>query len=520
MDASATPANLLLTTADLAARQEFQLGEAAVSPATRLVRGPGGQAELEPRIMQVLVVLADAAGTVVTRETLFDRCWGNAYVGDDSLNRAIAGVRRVAKDVAAGSFEVETVPRTGYRLVGDVRVAERVSEEQPPVRQVSRRTIVVGALAAVAGAGGLGLWSVRSSQADRRFNELMDRADQAIDYGSPSASDSPIKYLQPAVAMRPDNAKAQGLLASALGYQAEFDPREAGLLAQRAERSARATLALDPAEPNARLALLFLQRSTLDLATNEDRLRAILATDPENMLAMRNLWGLLQSVGRSRDSFAMIERAIALKPLAAANNFPLAQLLWILGRTAEADRVIDRAMQYWPLHPWVRNARFSIYAFTGRPRAALAMLDDENTRPQTFTPAEISMRRAWLLALDQPSPATVSAARTANIEMAKRSPALAPQAILMLAVLGDVDAAFEIANELFLFRGPIVSHPQAGSARPTIKSNAWRFTPWLFTPPGRAIRADPRFNALCDGIGLTEYWAKRGIKPDYQLGIT
>jgi hypothetical protein len=42
----------------------------------------------------------------------------------------------------------------------------------------------------------------------------------------------------------------------------------------------------------------------------------------------------------------------------------------------------------------------------------------------------------------------------------------------------------------------------------------------LFTPPGRAIRADPRFNALCDGIGLTEYWAKRGIKPDYQLGIT
>jgi hypothetical protein len=34
------------------------------------------------------------------------------------------------------------------------------------------------------------------------------------------------------------------------------------------------------------------------------------------------------------------------------------------------------------------------------------------------------------------------------------------------------------------------------------------------------MQSDPRFAALCDGIGLTEYWAKRGIKPDYQLRIS
>jgi hypothetical protein len=52
-----------------------------------------------------------------------------------------------------------------------------------------------------------------------------------------------------------------------------------------------------------------------------------------------------------------------------------------------------------------------------------------------------------------------------------------------------------------------------------VRSTAWRFAPWLFIPPTASLRADPRFNTLCDGIGLTEYWAKRGIKPDYQLGI-
>jgi hypothetical protein len=31
------------------------------------------------------------------------------------------------------------------------------------------------------------------------------------------------------------------------------------------------------------------------------------------------------------------------------------------------------------------------------------------------------------------------------------------------------------------------------------------------------MQTDPRFNALCAGIGLTEYWARRRIKPDYQL---
>jgi hypothetical protein len=40
---------------------------------------------------------------------------------------------------------------------------------------------------------------------------------------------------------------------------------------------------------------------------------------------------------------------------------------------------------------------------------------------------------------------------------------------------------------------------------------------WLFTPPCASIRADPRFKEICDGIGLTEYWRRRGVKPDYMF---
>ena len=513
----------MLKLTDLALRPDFRLGPMLVSPSRRLVEGPGGYVHVEPLIMQVFLLLLDAGGKVVTRNELFDQVWGGVMVGDDSLNRAIAKIRRIGEQVAPGLFDIETIPRTGYRLTGEIQFQQQMPEsidaDHPAGgHRISRRLLLGSGAAVAAAVGGLGLWSVRRSQADRRFDELMDRGEQALEYGDPSVN--PAQYYRQAAAIRPDDAKAQGLLAYSQANAAEFGQAgDASAALQEAERATRAALALDPNEPNARLALIRLQRSMLDLATTEDRLREVLATAPNNILAMRDLWAPLQSSGRSRDTLAMIERALAVKPLAAANNYPRAQLLWILGRNAEADRVIDRAMQFWPSHRFVRFARFTIYAYTGRPRAALAMLNGEQTRPQNYTPEAISLWRVSLAAIDQRTPASISAARRANLEVARRTPALSNQAILTLSTLGEVDAAFEIAEELFAVRRPSGRQPRAAANWPPAKSTAWRTAPWLFTPPTAPMRADPRFKTICDGIGLTEYWAKRGIKPDYQLGI-
>lgn len=66
----------MLKLSDLAARPDFELGVLSISPSRRLVRGPAGELSLEPRIMQVFMLLVDAAGRVVTRKEIFDRCWG------------------------------------------------------------------------------------------------------------------------------------------------------------------------------------------------------------------------------------------------------------------------------------------------------------------------------------------------------------------------------------------------------------------------------------------------------------
>lgn len=503
----------MLKLSDLALRPDFQLGPMLVSPSRRLVEGPGGHAHVEPLIMQVFLLLLDAGGKVVTRNELFDQCWGGVIVGDDSLNRAIAKVRRTGAQVAPGLFEIETIPRTGYRLTGQVLTHLSEEPERTPARttaprRISRR-LVIGSGVAAASLAGAGFWSIRSRES-QEFNELMRRGEEAVAYGDPSAD--PARYFERAAAMRPGDARAQGLLAYSRAVRAGNAPEPGNALLQ-ADRAARTALAQDREEPNARLAATIIQRSSLDFAETEDRLREILRTAPANIPAMRLLWNLLQCVGRSRDALALVERAIAVQPLGASNHFPRAQLLWILGRTAEADRVIDQAMENWPDHRFVRFARFTIFAFTNRPGAALAMLESPDTAPQSYSPEGIALWRVNLSALDQRTSASIAAARTANLAATKRNPEQSSQAVLTLSALGEIDAAFEIANALFVV-------PDARGSRPPAKGTAWRFTPWLFTPPTEGLRNDPRFKSLCNESGLTEYWARRSVKPDYQLGIT
>ena len=498
----------MLKLSDLALRPDLQLGPMLVSPSRRLVEGPGGHAHVEPLIMQVFLLLLDAGGKVVTRTELFDQCWGGVMVGDDSLNRAIAKVRRTGAQIAPGLFEIETIPRTGYRLTGEIlqHLSERPegkSDTTVTSTRVSRRMLVGGAAATAAALGGLGFWSIRSRE-DRQFQELVSRGRDVLAYGDPSANSVP--FFERAVAIRPNDAQAQGLLAFARATNAPESPDAS----QEAQSAARAALRLDQDEPNARLALFLMQRSSLDFAETEDLLREILRTDPANTGAMRFLWNMLQCVGRSRDALALVERAIAVEPLGAISHYPRAQLLWITGRTAEADRVIDQAMEHWPDHRFVRFARFTIFAFTNRPRAALAMLESPKTAPQNYSPEAIALWRVSLAALDQRTPANIAAARSANLDAAMRNPQLSSQAVLALSGLGETDAAFEIVNSLFVV-------PAANPNAPPAKGTAWRFTPWLFTPPTAVLRRDPRFAPICNESGLTEYWAKRRVRPDYRV---
>lgn len=98
---------------DLAREADFQIGAMHVRPSHREVRLAGAPTTLEPRVMQVLIALARSAGEVVSKWDLIQSCWEGRSVGDDAINRCVAGVRRLED---AGGIKVTTIHRVGYRL--------------------------------------------------------------------------------------------------------------------------------------------------------------------------------------------------------------------------------------------------------------------------------------------------------------------------------------------------------------------------------------------------------------------
>ena len=111
------------------------LGQAEVKPATREVCFHGRRTMLEPRIMQVLVVLAHANGEVVSRGDLVELCWGGRIVTEDAVTRVLSKLRRVADDLCQGAFTVQSIRSAGCRLViRDKRSRHRtLNHGQPPI---------------------------------------------------------------------------------------------------------------------------------------------------------------------------------------------------------------------------------------------------------------------------------------------------------------------------------------------------------------------------------------------------
>ncbi|WP_126943593.1 winged helix-turn-helix domain-containing protein [Xanthomonas sp. BRIP62418] len=98
----------------------FRLGPLLVAP-ERLVLIDDGQAiALEPRMMEVLIALAERAGEVVSAEQLLIEVWHGSFYGDNPVHKTIAQLRRKLGDDSRQPRYIETIRKRGYRLLPKV----------------------------------------------------------------------------------------------------------------------------------------------------------------------------------------------------------------------------------------------------------------------------------------------------------------------------------------------------------------------------------------------------------------
>src|SRR5215510_13417016 len=83
------------------------------------LRKGGLRLRLTGQPFQVLAILLERPGTVVTREDLQKRLWPDTFVDvDHNLNTAINKIREALGDSSENPRFVETLPRRGYRFIG------------------------------------------------------------------------------------------------------------------------------------------------------------------------------------------------------------------------------------------------------------------------------------------------------------------------------------------------------------------------------------------------------------------
>jgi len=465
----------------LASARDFHVGSLLVSPSRRFIEGPAGSAHLQPQAMLVFFCLAQHEGQVVPRHLLFDRCWGAAPVGDDSINQAISSVRHALMSVGADGLTIETVPRSGYRLVATTPGAAHPSQDYPPAVQ---------------------------------------RAYDCWRLGWPRPDVTEIAALADFLTDKPSDAGGWGVLALLLRKAAEYaSAADCAEFVSRCEGAARHALRRDPQEPTARVALTGLTPLFGNWMAARAELSEVLESFPDHAPALHDFLFLEMATGRPSVALPITEQLLAEDHFAATYHYKAMYQLWTVGRLHEAEQMAARAMALWPRHPANWLARFWTLVGTSRADQALRLIADEDCRPTLPSATLASLERTAMLIAAREAGGTVDddviAHAAKAVEIASFGPANAVASLQTLCVLNAIDQAFEVAHGYYLGQGSAAVPLRWNVADPSVTDQYRRVTQLLFIPLAARMREDPRFLTLCDEIGLSAYWDHHGITPDF-----
>jgi predicted ATPase/DNA-binding winged helix-turn-helix (wHTH) protein len=210
----------------------FSFGEFRLLPEERTLLAAGRPVRISSRALDILAVLVDHPGELLSKSQLLARAWPNTKVEENNLRVHIGALRKVLGESATGVSYIATVPGRGYSFVGHVEqesVRPLLATIPPaltlrplpaPLSRMIGRTATLETLLSrmreqrlvtIVGPGGIGKTTVALAMADRLrgafehqagFADLSPLADPqllpsalASALGVPTRSDCPLEGL-------------------------------------------------------------------------------------------------------------------------------------------------------------------------------------------------------------------------------------------------------------------------------------------------------------------------------------
>jgi DNA-binding winged helix-turn-helix (wHTH) protein/TolB-like protein len=114
------------------AERHFQFGAFQLFPAEHLLLRDGKAIALTPKAFDVLAVLVQSGGHLVTREALMKAVWRDSFVEESNLTVNVSGLRKILGEPPSGEPYIVTVPTKGYRFnAGVTAICEAALPVQP-----------------------------------------------------------------------------------------------------------------------------------------------------------------------------------------------------------------------------------------------------------------------------------------------------------------------------------------------------------------------------------------------------
>jgi DNA-binding winged helix-turn-helix (wHTH) protein len=261
-----------------------------LDPARRRLSVAGEPVAVSDRQFDVLLLLVDRAGQIISKDDLIEAGWKDVSVGDNSIEQAISSLRRLLGTPPDGAPFIETVPRRGYRFGSAVaRMAPRESDAGLDALLAPHRAFIEGRAA------------LETLEADRvaRAREVFEDA----------------------VRGAPEYASAHIGLANACVMQFEMTRT-------------------DPAPDLTALALA------------AHHAREACRLEPRSGEAWATLGFVLDRTGNRVDARAAAQRAVTLEPDNWRHHFRLSFVSWGEERLRAADRTLALLPDF-PLAHWL-----------------------------------------------------------------------------------------------------------------------------------------------------------------------
>jgi DNA-binding winged helix-turn-helix (wHTH) protein/Flp pilus assembly protein TadD len=379
------------------------VGKLTIDDQSLVITLDGRTLAAPPKVVELILALAEQHGEVLSKEALMERLWPQGYADDATLWQTIYLARKVL--AKTGAATIETQPRRGYRIVPLVTPSPSTSLGINSAAQPRSRGAVYAAVAAIAVMSillSIGIFAAVHRSAPAPMSAATYHAYNLgrlyVHQGTFVSERRAMTELQSVVRDAPADARGYANLAEAeaLYIQNMMNGRHA--MVARATEHANTALQIDPKSATAQTALAVAAFYDHAPPAQVDTLfKRAIALDNNDAISHMNYGYFLFTRGDLHGAYSNLHSATDIDPSLGDANILLAKVAYKLGDSKTAIHYVHEGLSFGAEDKFDAYQTLGYaYAAMGQPQSALhAFRQLHDYDPQT-SEAGVTYVRALL----------------------------------------------------------------------------------------------------------------------------